>query len=532
MKILTASQMREVDLLSTSNFGIPGLILMENAGMGVVREMERHFGDLRGRSIAILCGKGNNGGDGFVIARQLIARGLQPRVLLFAAFEEVKGDAKANLEILQKMSYPITRQTDYSEESLSTLFVSLRHSIIVDGLLGTGTRLPIQGPLTAILQQLRQIPQIVSIDVPSGLDCESLRFTDQKIQAPVAELTVTFTAPKPAHIFPPAADFSTKWVVIPIGSPAALLESPEFYLNYFTETDANQALRPLRRSPASHKGTYGHVLALGGSMGKTGAASLMAKSALSAGAGLVTLATAASCLPIIASQNLEIMTEPLQNTENGAISHRAFEYGRMEQVLNGKDLLAIGPGLGTHQETVQFVRELLEMSRLPVVLDADGINAFSGKPEKLPVSGRLMVLTPHPGEFSRLVNRPTTEVMENRIELARQFARDYQLHLILKGHRTLYAAPSGQVYVNSTGNPGMATGGSGDVLTGIIAGLLVQALSRSIPVEPTLALAVYLHGLAGDLAASVSGEIALVASQLMEFLPCAFQQTSDLKEQE
>ncbi len=517
--------MREVDEQTTERFGVPSLILMENAGIGVVHEMEKHFADLHSRPLAILCGRGNNGGDGFVMARQLIMRGLLPEVFLFSDSAELKGDARINYEILEKSGHSITSMSGCSEEALESFFLRLRHYLVVDALLGTGTRLPVDGFFALVLKYLRTIPHLVSVDVPSGLECESLLFSKREPLAPVAELTVTFTAPKPAHIFSPSADCSRKWVVAPIGSPEALINDPKFFLNYFTDREARTALLPFRRSPASHKGTYGHLLAIGGSLGKTGAASMMAQSALLSGAGLVTLATASPCLPIVASQNLEIMTEPLEATETGAISHRAFEYGRMESVLQGKDMIAVGPGLGTHRETVQFVSELLDVTTLPVVLDADAINALNNRLEKLHGQTRLLVLTPHPGEFARLMGVSTSSVLESRIDLARQFATQQQLHLILKGHRTIYAAPSGQLYVNSTGNPGMATGGSGDVLTGLLAGLALQAQCRQIPLEPTLALAVYLHGLAGDLACQAKGEASLIASDLMTYLPSAFLQT-------
>jgi hydroxyethylthiazole kinase-like uncharacterized protein yjeF len=525
MKILTASQMREVDEQTTERFGIPSMILMENAGIGVVQAIEKHFGDLHHRPIAILCGKGNNGGDGFVVARQLILRGLKPEVFLFADSTELKEDALINFEILQKSGHSIISLYGCPEEALGSLFLRLQQHLVIDALLGTGTRLPVEGFYAIVLKYLRTVPHLVSIDVPSGLECESLLFSQRELLAPIAELTVTFTAPKPAHIFSPAAECSRKWQVVPIGSPEMLIEDPKFFLNYFTSQEAQSALKPFRRPPASHKGTYGHLLAIGGSLGKTGAASLMAQSALLSGAGLVTLATASPCLPIVASQHLEIMTEPLEATETGAISHRAFEYGRMEAVLRGKDMVALGPGLGTHRETVQFIFELLDTTSLPIVLDADGINAFHGRLERLQGKDRLLVLTPHPGEFARLMGVSTASVLENRIDLVRQFALERQLHLVLKGHRTIYATPSGQLYVNSTGNPGMATGGSGDVLTGLLAGLALQALCRQIPLEPTLALAVYLHGLAGDLAGQVRGEASLIASDLMAYLPGAFLQT-------
>ena len=543
MKILTASQMREVDRLTTERYGIPSLLLMENAGSGVVRALEAHFPDLAKLQVAICCGKGNNGGDGFVVARHLILRRMQPLVLLFAAPEEVRGDAAANLAILQKMgvSIQVVPEREFSEDSIQRLFRGLDVDLVVDALLGTGVRLPVSGFMAAIIQQMRRFTRIVAVDVPSGMNCDDMGGQSDGGIAARAELTVTFTAPKPAHVFGAREGTIPHWVVVPIGSPAALVDDSRHWLNCLTENEAALVLRRFERRGDSHKGDYGHVLAIAGSVGKTGAACLTARSALLAGAGLVTLATPAPCLPVAAGQMLEVMTEPLDATDSGAVSVKAFDYGRVEALLGKKDVLAIGPGLGGHAETVGFVRRLVEGTTLPIVLDADGINAFVGQTERLSGQKRILVLTPHPGEFARLLGRSTADVQSNRVPLARDFAQQHGLHLVLKGHRTIYASPSGQVFVNRTGNPGMATGGSGDVLTGILAGLLGQALfwlpsadhriggnevaeaaSQFKPLEEVIALGIYLHGLAGDLAAEKHGEKSLVASDIMAHLPEAF----------
>jgi NAD(P)H-hydrate epimerase len=543
MKILTASQMREVDRLTTERYGIPSLVLMENAGSGVVRALESHFPDLSKLKVAICCGKGNNGGDGFVVARHLILRRMQPFVLLFAAPEEVRGDAAANLAILQKMGVPVqvVPELEFSEESIQRLFRNVDADVVVDALLGTGTRPPVTGFMAAIIQQVRRFPRVVAIDIPSGVNCDAM---DGQIDGGIAaraELTVTFTAPKPAHLFGTREGVIPHWVLVHIGSPAELVNDSRHWLNHLTEDEAALALRRLDRREDSHKGDYGHVLTFAGSVGKTGAACLTARSALLAGAGLVTLATPVPCLPVAAGQMLEVMTEPLDATDSGSVSVKAFDYGRVEALLEKKDVLAIGPGLGGHAETVEFVRRLLEETALPVVLDADGINAFVGKTELLNGQKRVLVLTPHPGEFARLLGRSTVDVQADRVSLARDFAQQHELHLVLKGHRTIYASPSGQVFVNSTGNPGMGTGGSGDVLTGILAGLLGQALlalpptnrgsngkepaeatSQFGPLEEVIALGIHLHGLAGDLAAETRGEKSLVASDIMGHLPSAF----------
>jgi ADP-dependent NAD(P)H-hydrate dehydratase / NAD(P)H-hydrate epimerase len=543
MKILTASQMREVDRLTTERYGIPSLLLMENAGSGVVRAMESHFPDMARLKAAVCCGKGNNGGDGFVVARHLMLRRMRPAVLLFASPEEVRGDAAVNLSILQKMgaSIQVLAERDSSEERIQRLFRDLEVDLVVDALLGTGARLPVTGFMSAIIQQIRRFPRIVAIDIPSGLNCDAIATTEDLI-APRAEFTVTFTAPKPAHLFASRDSAIARWVLVPIGSPAELVEDPSHWLNYLTEDEAAAVLGRFNRREDSHKGDYGHVLVVAGSTGKTGAACLTAGAALLAGAGLVTLATPAPCLPVAAAQMLEVMTEPLEATDSGGVSTKAFDYSRVEMLLDKKDVLAVGPGLGGHAETGEFVRRLVEQTALPLVLDADGLNAFVGQTERLKGQNRILILTPHPGEFARLLERPTAEVQAERVALARDFAQQHRLHLVLKGHRTIYASPSGQVFVNSTGNPGMATGGSGDVLAGILAGLLSQA-HGSLPssetvrmpsgsgaaegaaqlkrLEEVIALGVYLHGLAGDRAAETKGEMSLVASDILAHLPAA-----------
>jgi ADP-dependent NAD(P)H-hydrate dehydratase / NAD(P)H-hydrate epimerase len=524
MKILTATQMREVDRLTTERYGVPSLILMENAGHGVVLEMERHFGSLKGERIVILCGKGNNGGDGFVVARHLIMGGQQPQVFLFASPEELKGEVLINFEILKKMGVPVSQvsEDELAADRFESYIDRWADCIVVDGLLGTGVRLPLTGTMAKVVRHLERLPRVVSIDVPSGVESDSLAFDAREVVAARAKLTVTFTAPKPSHIFYPAADFAGEWVVVPIGTPDVLLNQPQYWLNALTGVEAARVLKKLRRQPESHKGSFGHVLAVCGSVGKTGAAGMTALSALRAGAGLATVALPEPCLPIVAALAMEFMTEPLEATESGSVSLKAFDYGRMESLLDGKDVVAVGPGLGTHLETVEFVQRLLRETRLPLVLDADGINAFAGKASLLNGEGRTLVLTPHPGEFSRLLGISTREVLIKRIELVRRFAMEHQLHLVLKGHRTLYATPVGQVHVNLSGNAGMATGGAGDVLTGLVAGLLAQARHSAVPVEEIVALSVYLHGLAGDLARDDVGEQALIASDLLDFLPQAF----------
>ncbi len=527
MRILSSGQMSWVDRETTSRYGLPSLLLMENAGSGVVREMERHFGGLQGSRVLVVCGKGNNGGDGLVVARHLHLGGVATQVVLTARPESLKGDAGANLEVARKMGVPIewiVEEGDWSDRLQSRLDPA-RTDILVDALLGTGVRLPLKGFMAEVVARLRRFPRVVAVDLPSGLDCDCLGNPPGDMSAPVSELTVTFTAPKPAHVFAPAARFSGNWVVVPIGSPPELVGESGSRLHQVTPAEAAATLQSFAREPEAHKGHFGHVLAVAGSTGKTGAAAMAAQAALACGGGLVTLAVPAPCQPVVAGQLLEVMTEPLAATPGGAFSTKAFDYSRVENLLQGKTVVVLGPGLGRESETVQFARRFLDDCPLPVVLDADGINACRGALDLLGRKEQILVLTPHPGEFARLLGISTRDLQEKRIELARDFAMERGLYLVLKGHQTLLASPSGQVYLNSSGNPAMAKGGSGDVLTGIVAGLMAQWFSMPATrdrrgtddLESVITLAVFIHGLAGDLAQEIRGDQSVMASDLTGF---------------
>lgn len=517
MKILTAAQMQLIDRLTTERYGVPSLTLMENAGRGVVQFLSERFAPLEKHRIAILCGKGNNGGDGMVVARLLRERGLAPRVLLFADPKDLKGDAATNYERLSASGAPeVVAQAEIWRRVKPQL---ADRTLLVDALLGTGLAKPLEGFLLEVVRDLNEAfsqASIVAVDLPTGLSADSGELIGECVRA---DASVTFTAPKWAHVFPPACEYAGEWRVVDIGTPPEAMENnPELLLNLATRDDFAWLGEP--RKLDAHKGNYGHVLILAGSIGKTGAAALAAKAALRAGAGLVTVATARSALPIIASLGMEFMTEPLPETDVGTVSLRALDYGRLDKLVEGKTVLAVGPGIGTVPETAELVRTVTNRYDLPTVLDADGLNAWAGCLETFKAEGRVRVLTPHPGEMARLLGRTTKEILARRIDVAREFARKHQVHLVLKGFRTLTAAPTGQVWVNPTGNPGMATGGTGDVLTGLVAGLLAQQAGRAP--ERVVAAAVFLHGLAGDVAAAEKGQSAMIAGDLLDALPRAF----------
>jgi len=520
MKILTATQMQRIDRLTTERYGVPSLTLMENAGRSAVEFMERHFAPLSGHQIAIICGKGNNGGDGMVVARLLREQNCEPRVILLAHPGALKGDAAVSY---QRLAASSALQTAASPEDWDRVRPSLAGTtLVVDAILGTGLSKPLEGFLLQVVRDLNRdlaAAKVVAVDLPSGISADSGELLGEFVRT---DASVTFTAPKVAHVFPPAGHRVGQWEVKPIGTPPeALAGDPGLNLNLTTRQDLAWLLEP-RKSDAN-KGNFGHVLILAGSVGKTGAAAMAAKSALRSGAGLVTVATAASALPVVAGLGMEFMTESLPETEAGTISRRALDndsHSRMDEVIRGKTVLAVGPGIGSVPETGELVRAVLHRYDLPIVLDADGLNAFVGRANMLRSSPRIRVLTPHPGEMARLTGGTTAEIQAHRLEAARGFATTHQLHLILKGYRTLVAGPDGEVWVNPTGNPGMATGGTGDVLTGLVAGLLAQYPQRSV--TEVAAAAVYLHGLAGDLAAQEFGEIGMIAGDLLNALPKAF----------
>ncbi len=517
MKLLTAEQMRRIDQCTLERTGLSNRDLMENAGRQVAEFLLRLFSP-PGR-ITVLCGKGNNGGDALVAARTLLQRGHPPRVALLASPGDLKGDARANYHAYLQAGGTVESIPDEAawENNRAAL---LDCEVVVDGLLGTGLSGPAKGLFLRVIRDVNRARprcRVLAVDIPSGLPSDTGEPAAEAIQA---DATLTFTAPKRAQVFPPNCARVGTLAVAPIGTPEELYAGdPELFLNL---TVARQfAKLPLGRELTAHKGSFGHVLHVSGSRGKTGAAVLGGKAALRMGAGLVTVATAASGLPLVASMVPEIMTEPLAETDSGAISSRALDYGRFAKLVEGKTVLSMGPGLTTHPETVQFVHTVVKQFDLPLVLDADALNALVGRLDLLRSRrSRLVVLTPHPGEMARLLGTSSAEVQRQRVEVAQRFARDYGVFVILKGYRTLVAAPEGQVFVNPTGNPGMATGGAGDVLTGMVAATLAQ-WGQAAPAE-ALCLAVFLHGWAGDRAAAAQGEQGLIASDITEALPRAW----------
>ena len=520
MKILSAHEMQVMDRVTAERFGTTSLELMEHAGRAVARFVLRELPQCR--RVVVLCGKGNNGGDGLVAARHLTEAGCEVSVVLLAAPADLQGDAKVMLHRLSLRPIAITEESDLQREGCTTVCKAAH--LFLDAVLGTGFRAPMRGlaiAAQALLNRYARTP-VVAVDLPSGWDADARDFYAPGAYR--ADAVVTFTAPKLAHmsglltrgVLPLPGNLQQGPIVVArIGSPPESIEST----TGLTWAGSSKVVADRPRSADSNKGLFGHVLVIGGARGKSGAPSMSSLAALRAGAGLVTAAIAQSILPTVAAVASELMTEALLEGSKGEISSRNLEPALLDPILRKKSVIAIGPGLGQEEEAVNFFLGLLERTKVPMVLDADALNALSANPGKLNGHGRLLVLTPHPGEMSRLVGKSIKEVEADREGIARDFATRHGVTLVLKGWRTLIAHPDGRIAINTTGNPGMAKGGSGDILTGIVAAMLSQ-----FPQQPAEAVeaAVYLHGLAGDFAVRGQDQHTLLAMDTVAHLFEAF----------
>jgi ADP-dependent NAD(P)H-hydrate dehydratase / NAD(P)H-hydrate epimerase len=491
MKILTAAEMRAVDR-RTIEAGIPGVVLMENAACRVVEFLAERFKPLREQRILVLCGKGNNGGDGMAIARQIHTRCpfTQLRVELFYDPSELTGDAAANYRMLS------------AAEALRQDQMTQPPTLVIDALLGTGVTGPATGRALDGIRKINALaanrgPRVVAVDIPSGLPSDSGEPAGEFARA---DFTVTFTAPKPCHVFPPNCDHVGELIVAQIGTPAS------FYADCKLELVEPAMFRELLapRPPDGHKGTFGHALIVAGSIGKTGAAAMAGLGALRAGAGLVTVASDPAAIGQISSHAPELMTASIE---------------KLDEAAQGKTVVAMGPGLGRTPETEALVERALKEFAQPMVIDADALTG------EVRGDGRVRVLTPHPGEMARISGKSAAEIARDRVGAARAFATQHEVTLVLKGHRSVIAFPDGRAWINPTGSPAMGTGGTGDVLTGMTAGFLAQ-----FPKQPDLAVAaaVYLHGLAGEIGARAVGEKCLIATDLFDYLPDAMEECAQV----
>jgi ADP-dependent NAD(P)H-hydrate dehydratase / NAD(P)H-hydrate epimerase len=524
MKILTAAQMREVDRLTTERHRIPSLLLMENAAARTAEAIERRFGPVAGRYVTIVCGKGNNGGDGAAIARQLWMRGALVDVLLLGRAVDARGDARVNFDAVRALAESSEGLGFREIETGDDLWEDAAFDeadLYVDAIFGTGLSRPAEGVHAEAIDMLNEVDgPVVAVDIPSGLASDDSNPIGPHVRA---ALTVTFTAPKPACVLPPAAFACGELVTAHIGSAESIVSGVGSQLNLVEPSTIARYLAETRRGADAHKGDAGAVLIVAGSPGKTGAAAMTAEAALRAGAGLVTVAAPRSIEPALAARTLpEAMTEPLAETADGVLGKAVL--AAVREMIEARDVVAIGPGLGRADETRELVVALVRERSRPIVIDADGLNCLAPWPSDLRATDELpIVVTPHPAEMARLLGCTTKEVVADRVAAASRFAAASGAVTVLKGARTVVASPggaSGTVFVNPTGNAGMATGGSGDVLTGVVAALLAQRPNGGT--LDAVVAAVYLHGLAGDLAVRETGTRSLVATDIAARLGAAF----------
>ena len=509
--VFTAEEMRRLDQRAITELGIPGATLMENAGRGaaaaIVGALQALGAPRRGARVVIVCGKGGNGGDGFVVARCLKRHGARPTVLLVPVPADVGGDAGRKLEELRRAGI---RPRPFTADRATTDLLGRAH-VVVDALLGTGSRGAPEGAVSSAIEAINAAGRpVVALDIPSGLSANTGTHGGAVIRA---AMTLTFAGLKRGLVVSPGAELAGRVAVIPIGVPDH--EVARGVTTFLLEPEDVAANFP-RRARAGHKGTYGHLLLVAGSLGKTGAAALGSMAALRSGVGLVTVATPASQQPVVAGLVLEAMTEPLPETSAKTLALKARE--AIRELAGSRDAVAIGPGIGLDHETTEVARALARELPQPLVIDADGLSALAGHLDLLREAPAPRCLTPHPGEMARMLGARVDEIQRDRIEVTREFATRYRVYLVLKGARSVIGTPDGRVFVNPTGNPGMATGGTGDVLTGMLGAFLARGL------DPGAALlsAVYLHGSAGDVAVERLGEESLVARDVIAAIAEAF----------
>ncbi len=538
-KVLSAEEMREVDRQTTEKYGIPSILLMENAAHAAAAVIkEKLGGSVEGKSFLILCGKGNNGGDGAALGRILWNQGANVSIQLFGKVQDTKGDARTNFEILEKLPQKNRRklkgidfhpfqQKDHWDNWLNTTGFDLHYfDVLIDAMFGTGLSRPLDEEFT-FLSKIRSLknyykkekPYLVSIDIPSGLDADVGKTIGENFDA---DLTVTFTAPKLANVLPPASNFGGELFVGNIGSPQELIDASPSKTFLYEREDARQWLEKTRFTSDSYKNKRGHALLIAGSNNYAGAAVLSGNSAIVSGVGLVTIATAESSQTAIASRVLpEVMTRGVAETERGAVSENAFAE-ISEFIESSIDAAAIGSGLSSSEEsTRRLVRKIVEARKTPLVIDADGLNSLA--PFDLQGNDELpLILTPHEGEFLKLLGTKDKEILKDRVKAARDFAEKHKVILVLKGERVLTCAPDGRVVINPTGNSGLGKAGNGDTLTGVITGFVAQAVQMKVDIFETVCAAVYISSLAGDIAAEKFGKRTMLASDVRDCLGEAF----------
>ncbi|MBF0241582.1 MAG: NAD(P)H-hydrate dehydratase [Desulfamplus sp.] len=514
--LLTAKQMQSVDKMAIESFGILGLVLMESAGKGAVEMLLKIFPDIKSKKVSILAGRGNNGGDAFVMARYLMDMGIVIQTFLFSSIDKVTGDAKANLILFEKLAAAYSKESVIEVPDLET-FQNLRQKItncdiFIDGILGTGLNSDVRGLLKEVIDSVNSLSKpVFSIDIASGLSADTGQPMGTAIRA---KATATFAFAKIGHLIQPGRELTGLLKVVDIGIPKFIADKENPSVNLIEKSDVKKIFNLRSKDSNANKGTFGHLLLVAGSTGKTGAAALLANAAMASGTGLVTLAVPESINSIIEPQVTEIMTFPLPENQKGHISHTALNL-IIKNLVDGKRAVGLGPGLGVDEGIIRLVHGMVEEICLPMVIDADAINAIAINPYILKGRKAPTILTPHPGEMSRLIGKSTSEIQQNRVEIATRFAVEFNVILVLKGASTTIALPDGSSYICLTGNAGMASGGMGDVLTGMIAALVAQGIE---PSQAAIA-GVYTHGLCGDIVAQRRGAFGFVASDIIKIVP-------------
>ena len=513
MKVATAEQMRSCDNTTITEWGVPGIVLMENAGQGTVDAMASYLGPLSGRKVVILVGPGNNGGDGLVIARLLFKQGIFAQVVMLVSHDKLQGDAATNLAAVLALEIPMHDcLVDEDVEFVRQLIA--KGDLVVDAMFGTGLGRPVIGRFAAVIESINnsKIP-VVAVDIPSGLNSDTGEALGISVRA---DLTCTYGLSKLGQLVDPGKDYVGRLELVDIGIPDEVVAKVGVKLEYLER----EMIRPWvpERPVVAHKGTFGHLMVIAGSVGKSGAALLCGQGALRAGTGLVTLAAPQLLNQVFESVLIEAMSMRLPHSRECFL---VDDYDVIMEQASSKKAIVIGPGLGGGESTARLVEKIYQDLELPMVVDADGLNLLAGKKDYLKNSTADRILTPHPGEMARLCGLTTSEVQRNRLQIAEDFAKRNRVYLVLKGAGTVIAAPDGRLAINSTGNPGMAAGGMGDVLTGLIGGLLAQELT---PWQASC-LGVYVHGLAADLLAEDNGvSFGYLAGEVAAALPRAFNQ--------
>ncbi len=518
MYLVTAEEMQKMDKETIESFGIPGMTLMESAGRGAYTMLVQIFPNIFLQKVGIIAGRGNNGGDAFVIARYLMEKGINTNIFILGPKKKISGDAKANLDLIEKLmkkhktcSIREIIDQDGFNKAKSKL---LHHDIFIDGILGTGLNSDVRGFFKDVILALNNSKSpVFSIDIPSGLNADTGKPMGISINATA---TATFAHPKIGHILHPGDKHTGELEVVDIGIPNFITKQFNPKLNLLEERDVNKLFLP--RNSESHKGNFGHVLILAGSPGKTGAAALAANAAMRCGTGLVTLGVPQSLNPSVEPQITEAMSYSLPDKGQGILIESAFE--KIVEISKYKDVIAIGPGIGTDKSTKKLIAKLVKTINIPIVMDADCLNLIAENPQILKKAKADIILTPHPGEMARLSNTTTTQIQENRLESARNFSSEFGITIVLKGANTIISLADKKAYICPVGNPGMASGGMGDVLTGMVAGFRAQGFSS----ENASIAGTYIHGLSGDILAESMGTFGFLASDMITTIPKAIDQ--------